>query len=100
MCGCINIELAITSADPWLAMAELGMGPRPPAPLIFGPNWGLEDEKKFWGDRPHPPPNPPLPKGLDDRPLSLGLNPALTGVLLLYRQCFLRVFEYTKHEHS
>ena len=32
------------------------------------------------------------PKGLDDGPLSLGLDPALTGVLLLNRQCFLKSF--------
>ena len=47
--------------------------------------------KKFWEMAQALPPTP-LPKGLDDRPLSLGLNPALTGVLLLYRQCFLKGF--------
>ena len=76
-------------------MAELEMEPggsTPPLPRLFLDQ--TEAEKKFWemAQQPPPPPPTPLPKGLDDRPLSLGLNPALTAVLLLYRQCFLKSF--------
>ena len=68
-------------------MAELGMGPGgspTPLPRLFLDQteaWWAE--KKFWETA-----HPLLPKGLDDRPLSLGQDPALTGFLLLYRQCF------------
>ena len=45
------------------------------APPIFRPNWGPKGVKKFFGD-------PPLCKGLDERPpppltLYQGLDPAL-----------------------
>ena len=67
--------------------------PQPPSPAYFWTKLRPEEPKKSFERWPSPPPPPtPLPKGLDDRPLSLGLNPALTGVLLLYRQCFLKGF--------
>ena len=56
--------------------------PNPPSPAYFCTKLRPEGTKKSFE----------RPKGFDDRPLSLGLDPALTGVLLLYRQCFLKSF--------
>ena len=51
------------------SVADPGEGPRGPAPP---PPFLDQNEKKFFGDCP-----PPLPKGVDDPPLSQGLDPPL-----------------------
>ena len=74
----------------WLAVAELGMGPEGPPLLFLLQTEAWRAEKKFWET-----PSPPYLRvsiTLRPPPLSQGLDPALAGVLLFYRQCFFKEF--------